>query len=140
MTGGTGALRYMSPENFNAKPYNVKTDVYSAAVLTYELMEGQAQITVDGKTETHPEKIAKRASEGYRPAFAKLAVSKKLRSAKIRNAINAAWLTDVEARNNASEFLQKLEEVESTPLHALDPDAVDESARESTAKPQCCTQ
>jgi serine/threonine protein kinase len=42
-TGQVGSLRYMAPENFKGRPYSYKTDVYSFAILLYELlMRGKA--------------------------------------------------------------------------------------------------
>jgi serine/threonine protein kinase len=37
-TGQVGSLRYMAPENFKGRPYSYKTDVYSFAILLYELL------------------------------------------------------------------------------------------------------
>jgi serine/threonine protein kinase len=37
-TGQVGSLRYMAPENFKGRPYTYKTDVYSFAILLYELL------------------------------------------------------------------------------------------------------
>ena len=38
MTGGTGSLRYLSPENFLGKPYNEKSDIYSFSIILWELL------------------------------------------------------------------------------------------------------
>lgn len=38
MTGGTGSLRYLAPENFLGKPYNEKTDIYSFSIIVWELL------------------------------------------------------------------------------------------------------
>lgn len=39
-TGETGTHRYMAPEVFRHEPYNGKADVYSFAMICYELVEG----------------------------------------------------------------------------------------------------
>lgn len=39
-TGETGTYRYMAPEVFRHEPYNGKADVYSFAMICYELVEG----------------------------------------------------------------------------------------------------
>eukprot|EP00873_Tetraselmis_striata_P037854 jgi/Tetstr1/458118/TSEL_004286.t1 len=42
MTGETGTYRYMAPEVFRHEPYNAKVDVYSFAMLCFELFEARA--------------------------------------------------------------------------------------------------
>lgn len=41
MTGGTGAYVYMAPEVFRHEPYNTKADVYSLAVVLYQMLSGR---------------------------------------------------------------------------------------------------
>jgi serine/threonine protein kinase len=41
MTGGTGSYLYMAGEVFRHEPYNSKADVYSFAMIMYELISGQ---------------------------------------------------------------------------------------------------
>lgn len=38
MTGNTGSIRYMAPEIARGDPYNLKADVYSFAILLYEVL------------------------------------------------------------------------------------------------------
>jgi serine/threonine protein kinase len=38
LTGMTGSLRYMAPEVANSKPYNATCDVYSFAILLWEIV------------------------------------------------------------------------------------------------------
>eukprot|EP00899_Mesostigma_viride_P001785 jgi/Mesvir1/11607/Mv00016-RA.1 len=40
MTGETGSYRYMAPEVFKHKPYDKSVDVYSFAIILYEMVEG----------------------------------------------------------------------------------------------------
>ena len=40
MTGETGAYKYMAPEVFKNEAYGLKSDVYSFAVIAYEVFEG----------------------------------------------------------------------------------------------------
>ena len=42
MTGGTGSLRYMSPEVAKSTPYNDRTDMYSFGIIAYEVLTGVA--------------------------------------------------------------------------------------------------
>ena len=37
MTGGLGTIRYMAPEVANHEPYNEKVDVYSFALITWQM-------------------------------------------------------------------------------------------------------
>ena len=41
MTGGTGSYSYMAPEIFRHLPYNAKADVYSLAMVMYEMLSGR---------------------------------------------------------------------------------------------------
>ena len=41
MTGGTGAYVFMAPEIFRHGPYNAKADVYSLAMVMYEMLSGR---------------------------------------------------------------------------------------------------
>lgn len=40
MTGETGSLRYMAPEVIMSKPYNYKSDVFSFAIVSWEMCTG----------------------------------------------------------------------------------------------------
>ena len=40
MTGGTGSYLYMAPEIFRYEPYNTKADIYSLAMVIYEMLAG----------------------------------------------------------------------------------------------------
>ena len=40
MSGGTGSYLYMAPEVFRYEPYNVKADIYSLAMVIYEMLAG----------------------------------------------------------------------------------------------------
>lgn len=63
MTGCTGAIRYMSPENLQGKPYNLKTDVYSWAMIMWNILALEPPFAL--YTE---EMIIDRATRrGYRP-------------------------------------------------------------------------
>lgn len=39
LTGETGSYRYMAPEVFRHEPYNLKVDVYSFAMIIFQLFE-----------------------------------------------------------------------------------------------------
>ena len=63
MTRCTGAIRYMSPENLKGQPYNLKTDIYSWAMIMWNILALEPPFAL--YTE---EMIIDRASKrGYRP-------------------------------------------------------------------------
>ena len=70
MTGGTGAYIYMPPEAFLGLRYNHKVDVFSFAIVAWEIVHYQMLITkvcLSG-TSTEVKNYAKYvATEGYRP-------------------------------------------------------------------------
>ncbi len=50
MTGEVGSYRYMAPEVVRHEPYNTKADVYSWAVLSWEMLA--VEKPYDGVTES----------------------------------------------------------------------------------------
>lgn len=63
MTGETGSYRYMAPEVFEHRPYDKSVDVFSFAMILYELFEGFAPF--DDKEAYEAATLV--ASEGLRP-------------------------------------------------------------------------
>ena len=53
MTGGTGSLRYLSPENFLGKPYNEKSDGYSFSIILWELLARKPLLFMRSKRVGH---------------------------------------------------------------------------------------
>jgi serine/threonine protein kinase len=45
MTGGTGSFKYMAPEVYKGEPMNERLDVYSLAMIAYELLTRQIFLT-----------------------------------------------------------------------------------------------
>ena len=41
MTGGTGTVRYMAPEVFLNKPYDLRSDIYSLGLIFYYIYTGK---------------------------------------------------------------------------------------------------
>jgi serine/threonine protein kinase len=66
--GETGSYRYMAPEVFLHEPYNTKVDVYSFAMICYQLFEGA--VPFEG---TDPVQAARNAAmHRQRPIFSAL--------------------------------------------------------------------
>ena len=63
MTGCTGAIRYMSPENLQGKPYNLKTDVYSWAMIMWNMLALEPPFALY----TEEMIIDRATNRGYRP-------------------------------------------------------------------------
>ena len=63
MSGETGSLRYMSPEVANSQPYNHKSDVYSFAMILWELVAIEKPFDGFNRDEFY-EKVV---HGGYRP-------------------------------------------------------------------------
>ena len=63
MTGQTGSLRYMAPEVMLCREYNEKVDVYSFAVILWQMATGK--IPYDGATKDEFIKFV--GKKGYRP-------------------------------------------------------------------------
>ena len=53
MTGGTGSLRYLSPENFLGKPYNETADTYSFSIIVWELLARKPLLFMRSKRVGH---------------------------------------------------------------------------------------
>lgn len=63
MSGKIGTLRYMAPEVANHQPYNVSSDIYSWAIVSYELLSLEKPF--NGWTrDLHADLVCRR---GYRP-------------------------------------------------------------------------
>ncbi|KAI7753529.1 hypothetical protein M8C21_032272 [Ambrosia artemisiifolia] len=64
MTGETGSYRYMAPEVFKHRKYDKKVDVFSFAMILYQMLEGDPPLS-----NYEPYEAAKCAAEGLRPIF-----------------------------------------------------------------------
>ncbi|KAH9295314.1 hypothetical protein KI387_038902, partial [Taxus chinensis] len=64
LTGETGSYRYMAPEVFKHRKYDAKVDVFSFAMILYEMFEGCPPFTSCDAYEA-----AKNVAKGDRPLF-----------------------------------------------------------------------
>ncbi|CAI9096546.1 OLC1v1032727C1 [Oldenlandia corymbosa var. corymbosa] len=64
LTGETGSYRYMAPEVFKHRKYDKKVDVFSFAMILYEMLEGEPPLS-----HYEPYEAAKYVAEGHRPMF-----------------------------------------------------------------------
>ncbi|GAA0171953.1 non-receptor serine/threonine protein kinase [Lithospermum erythrorhizon] len=101
MTGETGSYRYMAPEVFKHRKYDKKVDVFSFAMILYEMLEGDPPMSSYEAYEA-----AKHVAEGQRPLFrAKGSIP------ELRELIEQCWAADMNQRPHFLEILKRLEKI-----------------------------
>ena len=101
MTGGTGSLRYMAPEVVLNKPYNEKVDVYSFAVIVWQM--GTDETPYLGCTKA--EYLAWVCKEGERPEF------KKSWPPEFNELLSICWHHDFVERPTFSYIMEELDKL-----------------------------
>ncbi|KAI3812026.1 hypothetical protein L1987_16727 [Smallanthus sonchifolius] len=101
MTGETGSYRYMAPEVFKHCKYDKKVDVFSFAMILYQMLEGDPPLS-----NYEPYEAAKCAAEGLRPSF-----KSKNYSPELRELTEHCWDADMNKRPSFLEILKRLEKV-----------------------------
>lgn len=104
MTGETGSYRYMAPEVFKHRKYDKKVDVFSFAMILFEMLEGEPPLS-------HYEayEAAKYVSEGNRPVF-----RSKNYTPELRDLTEHCWAADMNKRPSFLEILKRLEKIKET--------------------------
>eukprot|EP00200_Dunaliella_tertiolecta_P005622 CAMPEP_0202350340 /NCGR_PEP_ID=MMETSP1126-20121109/7453_1 /ASSEMBLY_ACC=CAM_ASM_000457 /TAXON_ID=3047 /ORGANISM="Dunaliella tertiolecta, Strain CCMP1320" /LENGTH=516 /DNA_ID=CAMNT_0048942295 /DNA_START=80 /DNA_END=1630 /DNA_ORIENTATION=+ len=114
LTGETGSYRYMAPEVFRHEPYNLKVDVYSFAIICFQLFEQVAPYaTMD------PLQAARCAAcEDLRPTFPKVSGGLTEVHQKLRTLVEECWDKDPEKRPSFVKIVERLEGVlQLLPMH-----------------------
>nr|GMD15243.1 serine/threonine-protein kinase STY8 [Ipomoea batatas] len=101
MTGETGSYRYMAPEVFKHRRYDKKVDVYSFAMILYEMLEGDPPLSGH-----QPYEAAKHAAEGQRPIFRAKGFIPEL-----KELVEQCWAADMNQRPSFLEILKRLEKI-----------------------------
>ncbi|KAL7091358.1 hypothetical protein ACP275_12G100300 [Erythranthe tilingii] len=101
MTGETGSYRYMAPEVFRHRKYDKKVDVFSFAMILYEMLEGEPPMA-----NYEPYEAARYVSEGHRPAF-----RAKSFTPELKELTDQCWAGDMNQRPSFLEILKKLEKI-----------------------------
>ncbi|XP_020575671.1 serine/threonine-protein kinase STY46-like [Phalaenopsis equestris] len=101
MTGETGSYRYMAPEVFKHRKYDKKVDVFSFAMILYEMLEGDPPLA-----NYEPYEAAKFVAEGHRPTF-----RAKGYTPELRELTEHCWAADMNRRPSFLEILKKLEKI-----------------------------
>lgn len=114
MTGETGSYRYMAPEVFRHEPYNLKVDVYSYAMIVFQLFE-----CICPFHSTDPIIAAREAATiGLRPSFPNRVLSEA--DAALRRLVTDCWDGDPEKRPSFVEIITRLEELlKKMPKHEI---------------------
>ncbi|CAK7326130.1 unnamed protein product [Dovyalis caffra] len=102
MTGETGSYRYMAPEVFKHRKYDKKVDVFSFAMILYEMLEGEPPFS-----NFEPYEAAKFVAEGHRPTFR----SKGFNVFDLRELADQCWAPDMNKRPTFLEILKRLEKI-----------------------------
>ncbi len=98
MTGCTGAIRYMSPENLQGKPYNLKTDIYSWAMIMWNVLALEPPFALYTE-EMIIDRVSKR---GYRPKIFSTW------SDRITNIMRRSWSPKLDERPSFSAIATEL--------------------------------
>ena len=106
MTGETGAYKYMSPEVFKHEFYGLKCDVYSFAVVVYEIFEGLFVLD-------DPVTWAHRASgaDEIRPAWAYMEAYESRRCQETAELVEQCWHSEPSERPTFLKITEELRRV-----------------------------
>ncbi|XP_078444600.1 VH1-interacting kinase isoform X3 [Wolffia australiana] len=108
MTGETGSYRYMAPEVFRHRKYDKKVDVFSFAMILYEMLEGEPPFS-----NFEPYEAAKRVAEGHRPMFRAKGIHPDL-----KKLTEECWHADMSRRPPFLDILKALEKIREATLSA----------------------
>lgn len=101
MTGETGSYRFMAPEVFRHESYNETVDVYSFAMIFYNLLAGHSPWpTMNGV-----KAVKAAALEGSRPAMPRHW------DTDLSNLIKQCWDENPNSRPSFSQILEKLNDI-----------------------------
>ncbi|KAH1031373.1 hypothetical protein J1N35_043547 [Gossypium stocksii] len=112
MTGETGSYsqalyfafgtdRYMAPEVFKHRKYDKKVDVFSFAMILYEMLEGEPPFS-----NYEPYEAAKYVAAGHRPSF-----RSKSYLPELRDLTDKCWADDMNQRPSFLDILKRLEKM-----------------------------
>eukprot|EP00252_Welwitschia_mirabilis_P011049 TRINITY_DN2486_c0_g1_i10.p1 TRINITY_DN2486_c0_g1~~TRINITY_DN2486_c0_g1_i10.p1 ORF type:complete len:414 (-),score=77.09 TRINITY_DN2486_c0_g1_i10:208-1449(-) len=104
LTGETGSYRYMAPEVFKHRKYDNKVDVFSFAMILYEMLEGSPPFPNSDGYEA-----AKMLSKGERPVF-----HVKHHLPELKRLIEECWDGDSHGRPSFLTIVERLETIKET--------------------------
>ncbi|KAL0363910.1 UNVERIFIED_CONTAM: Integrin-linked protein kinase [Sesamum angustifolium] len=104
MTGEAGSYRYMAPEVFKHKKYDKKVDVFSFAMILYEMLEGEPPLS-----HYEPDEAAGYVAAGHRPIFRAKGFIPEL-----KELVEYCWAAETTVRPSFLEILKRLEKIKET--------------------------
>ncbi|XP_051145598.1 integrin-linked protein kinase 1-like [Andrographis paniculata] len=104
LTGETGSYRYMAPEVFKHRKYDKKVDVFSFAMILYEMIEGTPPFS-----HYEPYEAARHVSDGHRPIFRAKGFTPEL-----MELTEQCWSADMNKRPAFLEILKRLEKMKES--------------------------
>jgi serine/threonine protein kinase len=106
LTGETGSYRYMAPEVFRHEPYSLRVDVYSFAMIAFQLFE--CSVPFHGHD---PVDAARQAAMlGARPGFPPRRSLTPMTEA-LRQLVSDCWHPDADARPTFEDVVGRLEDL-----------------------------
>ncbi|KAF8380241.1 hypothetical protein HHK36_027723 [Tetracentron sinense] len=103
MTGGTGSYRYMAPEVYRRESYGQSVDVFSFALIVYEMFQGGPS----NKADEAEEVADKRAYEDSRPSLSSIVYPE-----AIKMLLRECWHKDRERRPSFEDIITQLEAIQ----------------------------
>ncbi|XP_047316720.1 integrin-linked protein kinase 1-like [Impatiens glandulifera] len=101
LTGETGSYRYMAPEVFKHRKYDKKVDVFSFAMILYQMLEGEPPLS-----NYEPYEAAKIVAAGDRPEF-----RAKGYHPELQELTKECWSKRMNERPTFLEILKRLEKI-----------------------------
>ncbi|KAL8137795.1 hypothetical protein V2J09_003796 [Rumex salicifolius] len=101
LTGEAGSYRYMAPEVLMHQKYDKKVDVFSFAMIFYEMLEGDAPLSFCDAYDA-----AIHFSEDHRPIF-----TAKGFTPELKELIEECWAADMKDRPSFLEIIKRLEKI-----------------------------
>ncbi|KAL0914003.1 hypothetical protein M5K25_017500 [Dendrobium thyrsiflorum] len=103
MTAETGTYRWMAPEVIEHNPYDHKADVFSFAIMIWELLTGKSPLQLPYEYLTPLQAAVGVVQKGLRPAIPKHT------NLKLAELLEKCWQQDPALRPDFSEILDKLQ-------------------------------
>ncbi|XP_044502137.1 integrin-linked protein kinase 1-like isoform X2 [Mangifera indica] len=105
MTGETGSYRYMAPEVYRRESYGKSVDVFSFAVIVYEMFQGGPT----NRAETGIQIADRRAYEDSRPPL-----SSTLYPEPVKELLRDCWHKNPDCRPTFEEIISRLETIQES--------------------------
>ncbi|KAK1559685.1 hypothetical protein Q3G72_017249 [Acer saccharum] len=105
MTGGTGSYRYMAPEVYRRESYGKSVDVFSFALIVYEMFQGGPSHRAEAAVQV----ADKRAYEDSRPPL-----SSQVYPEPVKMLLRECWHKNPDCRPSFEEIIYQLETIQGS--------------------------